>query len=246
MKIFFEIHSGNTREGPGSFQSTKKAFSYLHKLPDKPKILDVGCGPGKQTLDLASVSNGKITAVDNYQPFLDNLKKRIESLKLEDRISVLNMDMFKLDFNNSEFDLIWSEGSIYIIGLENGLREWKNYLKPGGYFAASHICWLKENPPAELYDFWKDAYPAITDIKTNLSVIENSGYSITNHFTLPYSDWWDNYYKPLIATIDNLEDKYSDQPEALEVIKNERLEIDLFTRYSEYFGYQFFISQLNK
>lgn len=244
MKIFFEIHSNNTREGPGSFQSTKRAFSYLHGLPDRPNILDAGCGPGKQTLDLASISNGIITAFDNHQPFLDNLNQKIKSLKLGKRISVLNMDMFNLNFEKSAFDLIWSEGSIYIISLERGLREWKNYLKPSGYFTASHICWIKDNPPAEIYNFWNEAYPQITDIQTNISVFENSGYKIMNHFTLPYSDWWDNYYKPLLTKIDNLEEKYSNQPEALEVIKNERLEIDLFTKYYDYFGYQFFIAQL--
>jgi len=46
MEIFFEIHRDNPREGPGSFEATRKAYSALSSLPDKPVILDIGCGPG--------------------------------------------------------------------------------------------------------------------------------------------------------------------------------------------------------
>jgi hypothetical protein len=48
-EFFFEIHQDNPREGPGNLESTKKAFSMLNNLPESPRILDVGCGPGRQT-----------------------------------------------------------------------------------------------------------------------------------------------------------------------------------------------------
>jgi len=35
--------------------------------------VDIGCGPGMQTLELARISGGRIVAVDNHQPFLDVL-----------------------------------------------------------------------------------------------------------------------------------------------------------------------------
>jgi hypothetical protein len=44
--VFFEIHADNPREGPGDFNSTKRAFLAMKNLPGKPKILDIGCGPG--------------------------------------------------------------------------------------------------------------------------------------------------------------------------------------------------------
>ena len=45
--------------------------------------------------------------------------------------------MDQLPFHREELDLIWSEGAIYNIGFERGLKEWKEFLKPGGYVAIS-------------------------------------------------------------------------------------------------------------
>jgi len=242
-KIFFEIHSGSLREGPGSFESTQKAFSSLRDLPEAAKILDVGCGPGQQSLDLAKLSNGNITAVDNYQPFLDNLLISAKNLRVDHKVDVLNKDMFNLDFNPNSFDLIWSEGAIYIIGLEKGLNEWRPFLKQSGFLAVSHISWLKDNPPEELFNFWNSEYPSITNVEKNLEIIEKCGYTIINHFTLPKSDWLENYYKPIENKLTSLKLKYRDNPEAMEVIDMEITEIDLYKKFSDYYGYEFFITK---
>jgi len=47
----------------------------LKGLPENPRTLDVGCGPGMQTIELAKRSSGQIYALDNHQPFLEQLKK---------------------------------------------------------------------------------------------------------------------------------------------------------------------------
>ena len=67
-QVFFEIHNANAREGPGCFESTRRAFLTLKNLPASPHILDIGCGPGRQALDLASLTPGTIHAVDNHLP----------------------------------------------------------------------------------------------------------------------------------------------------------------------------------
>jgi hypothetical protein len=46
VNVFFEVHSGLLREGPGDNESTKKAYFMLQDLPENPLILDIGCGPG--------------------------------------------------------------------------------------------------------------------------------------------------------------------------------------------------------
>ena len=71
MDIFWEIHSDLPREGPGDSTSTARAYAAASDLPPQPKILDIGCGPGMQTLDLAKLSGGEIIAIDFHQPFLD-------------------------------------------------------------------------------------------------------------------------------------------------------------------------------
>jgi len=75
MDIFFDIHKDLPREGPGDNHSTGRAFSLITGLPDMPRILDIGCGPGMQTRHLARISGGTVTAVDTHAAFLEVLAK---------------------------------------------------------------------------------------------------------------------------------------------------------------------------
>jgi len=242
-QIFLEIHSGNPREGPGDSHSTQKAFSRLASLPKRPCILDIGCGPGQQTCDLVQISQGDIIALDYYPNYLRSLKRKIKGLPFESRIFTVQGDMGSPCFNKDFFDLIWAEGSIYIIGFELGLRLWRPYLKPGGYMAVTEITWLQDDPPEECRDYWEEGYPAMTTTSGNRDLIEKAGYSILDSFVLPEKAWWDNYYFHICARIDTLKSKYKDNREALEILAVEEKEMDIFRLYSSYYGYVFYLMQ---
>jgi ubiquinone/menaquinone biosynthesis C-methylase UbiE len=128
-KVFWELHNNLLREGPGDNISTRKAFLMLKKLPKIPYILDIGCGPGMQTIELAKISCGKILAIDNHQPFLNQLKKRAKKEGVDKRIRTINSNIFTMDYEQASFDITWSEGAIYIIGFKKGLLKWKSWLK---------------------------------------------------------------------------------------------------------------------
>ncbi len=110
------------RQGPGTAGYTKKAFSRLRNLPEQPRILDIGCGTGAQTLVLANESIGDITAVDIFKPILNDLKKKARETGLGDRIHPVKGSMDELDFAAEFFDVIWSEGTIYLIGFADGMK----------------------------------------------------------------------------------------------------------------------------
>lgn len=243
FEIFLEVQSGLPRQGPGSQQSTLKALSYCNKLPKEPSILDVGCGPGMQTLVLAQTLNCKITAIDMTEEYLSQLRESAEAANLSDRISIINMDMNELSFETESFDLIWAEGSAYIMGVENALNDWRSYLKPDGYIAFTELVWLKSNPPGELFEFFQKEYPSMTNVESNLSIIRSSGYEIVGNFTLPDSTWWDDYYTPLETKILQLNKKFKDDSEALNIINTTRLEIEMKRLYPEWYGYEFFIAR---
>ena len=101
MEYFYELFSSLPRGGPGDNKSTRKAFRILKNLPSEPFILDIGCGPGMQTLELAKMSNGKIIALDNYQPFLDILMQNAIKEGLEKRIIPKNQSMLEMDFQTT-------------------------------------------------------------------------------------------------------------------------------------------------
>ena len=162
-EIFWEIHSKLPREGPGDDASTRKAFSMLTDLPNAPCILDVGCGPGMQTLELARVTDGSITALDTHQPFLDELATRAKKAGVRERIPTVRGSMFAMPFLSESFDLIWSEGAIYFMGLHKALTQWKPLLRARGYIVGTEPCWLKKDIPDELRAFWR-AYPRMTTV----------------------------------------------------------------------------------
>ena len=55
---------------------TKKAFQMLPKI-ENPHILDIGCGSGVPTIELAKLSNGEIIGIDINQSLLDSLNRRV-------------------------------------------------------------------------------------------------------------------------------------------------------------------------
>ena len=241
-EVFFEIHCDLPREGPGSLESARKALSLIPDLPDECTILDVGCGPGQQTIHLARLTSGRITAVDNHQPFLDQLAQSATERGFDHRITLLNADMNHLDLPEQSYDLVWSEGALYQMGFLNGLKSMKQFIRPGGYLAATEAVWLKdEKPPPAVWDIWKDEYPEITTIEGNMELIREAGYTIVGHFTLPDSDWLDEYYAPMEERLDHLEEKYAEDPFAQGVIRDSRKEIADFSKYSDWYGYEFFV-----
>jgi len=155
-EFFWTIHSGLPREGPGDNKSTRRAYRMLKNLPKTPRILDVGCGPGMQTVELAKLSGGHIVALDFHEPFLEQLKEAIKKADIEDQVKAVKGDMRNIKFEDCSFDVVWSEGAIFMIGFEKGLREWRRLLTPDGYVVVSELSWLKHDVPQEAKDYDAD------------------------------------------------------------------------------------------
>ena len=240
-EIFWEIHTDLPREGPGDDESTRRSFLMMSELPEHPRILDVACGPGMQTLELARISNATITAVDTHQPFLDELRRRAHKEGFADRIEIVNASMLSMPFAENHFDAIWCEGAMYIMGVDKALSDWKRFLKPDGYIAFTEPCFLKEKVPDQARQLWMNDYPAMTNVDGTLRVIKQAGYHLVDFYTIPQSAWWDDYYIPMERRLKVLREKYHDQPAALESIEHNQREIDFQRLYFEYYGYVFFI-----
>jgi SAM-dependent methyltransferase len=240
--IFFEIHRDLPGEGPGRDKYTRRAYQMLPGL-EEPRILDVGCGPGGPTMELARLGQGQVIGLDIHQPYLDRLRRKIETAGLSDRVQVVNCSMLEMDFQNESFDNIWAEGSIFIIGFERGLKEWRRLIKPSGFLVVHEMAWLRPNPPDEVYDYWMEVYPGIRTIQENLIQISACGYRLIGHFTLPEDAWWVEYYDPLQIRIQELRRKYVGDLEALAVLDGEQREIDLFKKYKQWYGSVFFVMQ---
>lgn len=244
FEIFLDVQRGLPRQGPGADEMTLKALSLCTGLPEQPAILDVGCGPGMQTAALAkALVESRVTAVDVHQEYLNALKKCIQAAKLAPRIDILVADMNALPFSTPSFDLVWAEGSAYIMGFEQALEAWKQWLKSGGCLAVSELVWLRPDPPDEVVAFFGHEYPAMTDADTIVAMIRACEYEPLGHFTLPKAAWWQSYYGPLEAKLPALYDKYSGDEEALSIIETTKREIDIRRRFGNWYGYEFFVAR---
>ncbi|MDR3057958.1 MAG: class I SAM-dependent methyltransferase, partial [Prevotella sp.] len=159
FNLICDFFKNMERQGPGSPEATLKALSFIDNLSDNSCIADLGCGTGGQTMTLAKHVQGKITGLDLFPDFINILNRNAMQSGLQDRVKGIVGSMDNLPFEHEELDLIWSEGAIYNIGFERGLNEWRKYLKTGGYIAISESSWFTDERPAEINNFWMDAYP---------------------------------------------------------------------------------------
>ncbi len=238
---FFTLHQDIPREGPGSDAATRKAIGLLPALPEKPVVLDLGCGPGRQTLVLAKDLGVPITAMDIHQPFLDQLDRAAADAGLSHLITIRRGDMGALDYPLKSVDLIWAEGSIFIVGFKSGLANWAHFLKPGGLVVASELTWLTDDRPADVFDFLSAAYPPMTDIAGNIALAAEAGFSVIEHFILPSEDWWTEYLTPLSKRAETLRARAAIDPDLAQVLDEHDLEADFCRRYADTFGYVFFV-----
>jgi SAM-dependent methyltransferase len=242
-ELFYQVFESLPRQGPGCTGATRKAYSYLPTLSKDAKILDIGCGSGTQTRELAKFTSGIITAVDNYQPFLDNLTIRAQKDGLSERIRPLNASMGSLPFEKEQFDLIWSEGAIFIIGFEKGLRAWKPLVRKGGCIVVSDAVRFAADPPVELMQYWeKMGYPLLSE-QERIEQINREGLKLIAMYRLPEAGWWENYYVPMLARVADLRKTYGNDPTLAAILDSFELEVEMYRNYSKYHGYTFFVMQ---
>jgi SAM-dependent methyltransferase len=204
-------------------------------------VLDLGCGTGLQTRVLAQASGARVLAIDNHAPFVDELNRQARALGLADRVEARVGDMGRLDLAPGAFDVVWSEGAIYVVGFENGLRLWRGLLAPGGHLAVTEVCWTRPDPPRECALFWEQEYPAIRDVASRLAEVDTCGYVSVGHFTLPPSSWWDDYYRPLEGNLSRFRERHRAEEDALWLAEQVQREIDVWREFSGYYSYEFFV-----
>ncbi|MEO1591823.1 MAG: class I SAM-dependent methyltransferase [Cyanobacteria bacterium J06632_22] len=240
MDYFLQIYGTLPRAGPGSNELTRQAFELMSDIPDHPHILDIGCGPGMQTTELLRLSSGTVVALDLLPEMIAQVNTRAAKAGVSDRLETLEQDMAEMAFPEARFDIAWSEGAIYFLGFEAGLKKIKPFIKPGGYVAVSEVVWLKSNPPSEVLDFWQ-AYPEIDTVTAKLDVIQQLGYKPIGHFIFPAAAWMEHYYTPMAARIAEKTEAWRGILEAEAVLSEARNEISIFRKYSDYYSYAFFV-----
>ena len=199
---------------------TRKVFEMLPKM-ENPIILDIGCGSGTPTIELARLSDGEITGIDIDQAALDRFNLKIEKEGFSNRIKIFNRSIYNTDFLTESFNLIWDEGVLHILNIKKSLVECNRILKPNGFLVVGEV---------------------IKWISNNLKAFPKCGFNLINKFFLPEECWWKEYYLPMEKKIKELRSKFK-KPKELEKLKPYENEINMVKKNPKEFDGAFYIFQ---
>jgi ubiquinone/menaquinone biosynthesis C-methylase UbiE len=198
---------------------TRRAFRMLPKL-DSPRILDVGCGSGIPTIELARLSRGTVLGIDIDQPALDQFTRRINEMGLTGSVQTMKCSMVDMDFPAESYDIIWAEGAIYAIGFEKGLKEWRRFLKPDGFLVV---------------------HDEQGNVSQKLEQIAGCGYQTIGYFLLSKEVWRSEYFAPLGKLVGEMQKIYPANPEIAEEIREAKVELDWFRNNPEHSSSVYFV-----
>ena len=183
---------------------TRKAFESIPEI-DKPYILDIGCGTGMPTLELAKLSNGEIAGIDIDQDALDKLKLKIKQEGLSNRIDLYNRSVYDTLFKDEMFDIIWEEGVIHILDLKKALTECNRVLKLNGFLVTGET---------------------VNWVNRKIKHFPKFGFKLIKQIPWEKNCWWTEYYRPLEEKINILHKKY-DNLDEIEEVKHHLMEIKM-------------------
>ena len=242
-EIFFEVYEPLPRQGPGNRACAARALGLCRDLEPSPAVLDLGCGGGAQTLHLAELTAGSIVAMDSHAPSIERLRATVAERGLAERVLPVVGDMARPGLPSESFDLIWSEGALYNIGIDNALAVCRGLLRPGGYLAFTDAVWRKDDAPPEVKATFDLGYPTMGKVPDVLAAISSAGFSLVGHFTLPDEAWWDDFYTPMTQRIAVLRQQHAGDAEAAAILDQLAKEPELHRRFGHHYAYEFFVAR---
>lgn len=245
LDLLIDLHQPNQRQGPGGDAQTELALQLSGLDRAAPlTVADIGCGTGAASLLLARLlPQAQITAVDFLPAFLAELQQRSCAAGVAGRVTALDASMDALPFADGRFDLLWSEGAIYNIGFERGVKSWRRFLKPGGVLVVSDLTWTTDHRPRELQQHWEAEYPEVGLASSKIRVLERHGYSPLGYFVLPEHCWLDHFYRPLQERFDDFLNRHGHAEAAQAVVTEHQREIALYQAHKADFSYGVYVAK---
>lgn len=185
----------------------KKAIRELKAL-NPSRILDVATGTADVAIMMTRYLHpGKITGIDISAGMLEVGRKKIERLKLSDKIELLSGDSESIQFPDNTFDAVTvAFGVRNFEHLEKGLQEMLRVLKPGGRlvilefskprqrsFKSLYNIYLKLVAPGigrwisknrQAYQYLNESVKAFPEGNDFIEILNRTGYSNTSLQTL--------------------------------------------------------------
>jgi SAM-dependent methyltransferase len=220
MSAIHDLFLRLERAGPGDAATLGRAVAGLRP---GARVLDAGCGVGADTGALLA-RGFEVTALEVSEVFGAEVARRHPGA----RVVVGDMRAPPA----GPYDLIWSAGAVYNVGVAAALAAWRGVLAPGGRVAFSDLCKRVEVLPPACAAYWASEGLVLRDAATLEAEVVAAGYRVTGAEWVSDQGWAD-YYEPLEVAL-------SDCPDA-DLVAAFRAEIANWRAQGATFGYRMIV-----
>lgn len=146
----------------------KIAISFLKPL-NPQFILDVATGTGDFAIQAMALNPQKVIGIDISEGMLSMGRKKIENLKLSQKVELCAGDSENLQFGENTFDAVTvGFGVRNFENLEKGLSEILRVMKPGAMLVVLEFSKPRKFPMRQMYNFYfKNILPALGRLISN-------------------------------------------------------------------------------
>lgn len=192
----------NIEELRGRFLEHSRRAYRLLPLRKQPRILDIGCGQGQQTMELARLGGGEVVGIDTDVAALSRLQQRIDQAGLSHRIKAIHVSVYDSGFDDNSFDILWEEGVLHLLDASRSFLECRRLLKPTGYMVMHEsILW---------FESMREKLPQF-------------GFAFVDQHLLPKDCWWTDYGAPLEKRIRAYRQSHNDAADSLKLSEHESI-----------------------
>src|SRR6185369_12659825 len=124
-----------------SSRTARSSAAYLlGRLRPGLNLLDVGCGPGTITADLAElIAPGRVAAIDAADAAIDGARAVLAERGLSN-VELSVGDVYALEFPDQSFDVVHAHQVLQHLGDPvAALAEMRRVIRPGGVVAARDV-----------------------------------------------------------------------------------------------------------
>lgn len=158
-------HASVVRSHARRTAATSAAY-LLPLLEPGQRLLDVGCGPGSITVDLArAVSPGEVVAVDRAPAAVELAQEAVRTADVPNAVTQV-ADVMALPFDDGSFDVVHAHQVLqHLPDPVAALREMRRVTRPGGVVAVrdadyAATTWFPASPGL---DEWLALYHEVTE-----------------------------------------------------------------------------------
>lgn len=227
MSAIHDLFLRLDRAGPGDGASLRWALELAGTRPGA-QVLDAGCGVGADTGALLAAGFA-VTALDASEVFVAEVARRHPAAR------AVTGDM--LAPPPGPYDLIWSAGAVYKVGVAAALASWHGRLAPGGRVVFSDLCSRVAVLPDACAAYWATEGLVLRDAPTLEAEVRATGYRVLGAGWVS-DQGWAGYYEPLEQALDTCDDA--------ELVAGFRAEIANWRDHGDSFGYRLIVCEPKK